>query len=370
MLVLLNGLQAGNRSGTGVYTAELAYWLPQESDDAEIVTVWPRDVEHPRLGSLPHGAFHLREGRGPIRRVLYDQWGIKRDRKRLRADLVHYPASVGALCGAENMVVTVHDVSFLHNPGWFRSGRALYYRHGVARSVRLAKRVIAVSQATANDLVERLNVPSERVDVVPNGVGESFRPVGDAVRNEVCERYGLPEAFLLYVGTLEPRKNLARLIQAWSSVAGQCPHHLVLAGREGWGVGSIRRAAAGSPHAERIRFLGHVPVEDLPALYGAAAASLYPSLFEGFGLPVLEAMACGTPVLTSKVSSLPEVAGEAALSVDPTDVEAISEGILRLLTDQELRRSLKEKGTARAAEFSWRRTAQRTLESYRAALAP
>lgn len=374
MLVLLNGSQAGNQSGTGIYAAELAQWLPTVGapSGVDVATIWPEGIPHARLDFPAHEAFVYRRIRGPLGRIWYDQIGINGDVKRLRADLVHYPASVGNLFGVSNMVVTVHDLSFLHDPGWFHHGRAVYFRFAVSRSVHIATRIIAVSQHTADDLVRCLGVPRERIDVIPNGVDASFRPMEERCEHEdvkaIRKRLNLPQRFVLYVGTLEPRKNLVRLIEAWSSIAGECPHDLVLAGRDGWKVEPIRAAAAASPYAERIHFAGHVARESLPALYNAADAFAYPSLFEGFGIPPLEAMACGTPVLTSNVSSLPEVVDDAAVLVEPTDVDAIAEGLRRLLTDEELRDSLRNKGLARAAHFSWKQTAERTVSAYRLAL--
>ena len=195
-----------------------------------------------------------------------------------------------------------------------------------------------------------------------------FRPADEERRAAVRARYRLPERFFLYLGTIEPRKNLARVIAAWTRLAETCPLDLVIAGREGWKVGPIRAAAAGSTHTTRIHWIGFVEGADAAALYSCADALVWPSLWEGFGLPPLEAMACGTPVMTSNVSSLPEVTGDAAVLVDPGSVDAIAEGMARLATDTALREDLAQKGQARAATFAWKRTAELTLESYRAAV--
>lgn len=368
MLVLLNALQAGNRSGTGVYTARLVQHLPGLAQDIDIAVIWPRHIPRPRFDYPVRQAFLPRDGRSGLRRILYDQIGIRRECRRLRANLVHYPANVGNLFETPRAVLTVHDLSFLRNPAWFRWERAMYYRHAVKRSVRSAERIIADSYATAVDLQDMLGVPRDRIDVIPLGVDDAFQPVSPDEVAAVRHKYGLPPSFFLYYGTLEPRKNLPRLIEAWSAIAGECPQDLVIAGREGWQVGSIRKAAEGSAYASRIHFVGFIPREELPALIGTAHAFVWPSLWEGFGLPPLEAMACGVPVLTSNVSSMPEVMGDAALLVDPADVKTLATGMGRLAADDTLRVELKAKGLARAAQFTWERTAERTLAVYRKVL--
>ena len=367
MRVVLNGSQAGNRSGTGQYTGQIARWLPSLAQDVDIQVTWPSSAPRPACDREAFQAFHERDIGGPVSRVIYDQFRFGRDARGLGADLIHCPANVGTLRGGISMVLTVHDLSFLVEPGWFRRERAAYYRAAVARSVRRAARVIAVSEATARDVCERLGRDRETIDVIPNGVDERFRRESEARQAEVRAAYGLPDRFWLFYGTHEPRKNLPRLIQAWSSVAEECPVSLVLAGRAGWKVGPIVKAVEQSPHADRVHFPGYLRQEDLPAVISAAQAFVYPSLYEGFGIPVAEAMACGTPVLTSNVACFPEVVGDAALMVDPRDTEAIADGLRRLAQDPELRASLAEQGRARAAGYDWKRTAQLTLATYRKA---
>ena len=366
MLVMVNGMQAGNRSGTGICTRELARRLPQLGGDIRVVVAWPREIPLPD-GADPD-AFVLRDIRGPLARIRYDQFGFVRDARRVGADLLHYPANVGNLRRGMRQIVTIHDLSFLHHPEWFRAGRALYYRHGVARSVRLAERVITVSQATADDVRSRFALGADKVRAVPNGLDKRFRPASPEAQARAREQYRLPDRFLLYVGTHEPRKNLPRLVRAWSAVAGNCPLDLVLAGRQGWKTEPIRREAEASPSRDRIHFPGYIEDADLPALLSAARAFVYPSLFEGFGLPVLEAMACEVPVVAADTSSLPEVAGDAAFLVDPLDEGALGAALVRIATDAALRQDLRKKGIDRAKRFSWDRTAEQTLDVYREVL--
>lgn len=363
MKVLLNGLQSGNLSGTGRYTTEIVRRLGRKHEKIDLHVLWPQDVDANEIG-LPPSSITLCNARQPLRRAYWDQRGILNVAKRIGAQLIHYPANVGNLFSYANSVVTIHDLSFWRQPEWFLPGRATYYRLAVKRSVRTARCVIADSQATASDLSELMDVPRERIRVVPLGIEEHFRPADGESRDSARRKYNLPEAFLLFVGTLEPRKNIVRLIHAWSMLADEMPYDLVIAGRQGWKTESMFAARAQDPHGDRIHFPGFIAYEDLPAVLGAARAFVWPSLWEGFGLPPLEAMACGVPALTSNTSSLPEIVGDGALQVDPSDLDAIARGLHSIATDESLRNDLIRKGKARAATFTWERTANELLSVY------
>ena len=356
MRVIIDGTQAGNRSGTGEYTLQLAKWLPRVAGDIEVSCAWPEGEP------VPEGAAAVPGPRGRVRALNYLVSGGSWLR---HAGLIHYPASIGHAGNLARAVVTVHDVSYLVNPAWFRRVHAVYYRGMISRSARGAAAVIADSEATASDLERRLGLARDRIRVIPLGVDETFRPAPPEAVERVRARYGLPERFLLFVGTLEPRKNLPRVVEAFGHIADAIPHGLVLAGRAGWKCGPLRRAVAASPATGRIRMPGFVAREDLPALLTAAEGFVWPSLYEGFGLPPLEAMACGTPVLTSSAASLPEVVGDAALMADPEKTQDIADQMRALATNDALRRTLREKGLRRVREFTWQRTAERTAEVYR-----
>ncbi len=368
MLVLLNALQAGNRSGTGRYVRELVRWLPMLTDDFDIAAAWPRDLPRAQHEQEGRVAYLVRDAYPAWRRLLYDQLGIRSDQRSLRANIIHYPANIGSLSEIHNMVLTVHDLSFVRNPAWFRKGRAAYYRYAVRTSVHYARRIIADSRATAIDLCERFQAPEDKIDVVPLGVDSQFQPASPEAQTAIREKFHLPEQFFLYMGTLEPRKNLPRLIRAWDHIAGTCSFDLVIAGRDGWKTKPIYEAAASAIHAKRIHFPGFIEETDQPALLSAATAFVWPSLWEGFGLPLLEAMACGTPVLTSNVASIPEVVDDAALTVNPEDEEAIADALLRLAENSTLCTDLARRGSARAEQFTWLHTAELTLDSYRSML--
>ncbi len=249
-------------------------------------------------------------------------------------------------------VLTVHDLSFLRVPESSDPRLRAYLERVVPRSVRRARVILADSIATRNDLVDLLGTEPERIEVVYPGLEPQFARVTDPTAiAAVRARYDLPARFVLAVGTLQPRKNLVRLIEALALLPKGCDVHLVIAGGPGWMYERIIELASAS--AGRVRLLGYVRDADLPALYSLAEALAFPSLYEGFGLPVLEAMACETPVLTSNVSSLPEVAGDAALLVNPLDTSEIAHALTLLLDDTERREELVRRGRERSSQFTW-----------------
>lgn len=369
MKVLLNALQAGNRSGTGVYTAQLAARMPSLAGEDRVRVVWPAALPRPKTPAGTGDAFLTRANADARSRIFYDQVGIRRDIRAEQIDVVHYPANVGSVLPLRNMVITIHDLTFFHNPSWYRFERVHYYRKAVAWSAARASRIIAVSKATADEVSKILAVPADRVDVVHNGVDERYAPRTQEEQLAVQGKYRLPNRYFLFVGTIEPRKNVARIIQSWSRIAHEVEEYLVIAGREGWKVGPIHLEAERSDFTSRILFPGFIDAEDLPAVMSGATALVYPSLYEGFGIPVAEAMACGVPVLTSNVSSLPEVAGDAALLVMPTSVDEMANAMLRLARDTALREEFAAKGLVRARQFNWTRAAEETLACYRRVLA-
>ena len=290
---------------------------------------------------------------------------------RLRArqvDLFHGPAVFLPLTKLGfRTVVTIHDLVAFRFPATIPMKYGLYMRLMIRLAVRSADQVIAASQQTRDDLVNRLGVPAEKITVIYGGLASRFEPMRDALRlAEVRCRYGLREPYILFVGNLEPRKNLVRLIEAFGRLKAResIPHQLVLAGKRGWLFRPIFETVEQLGLNREVIFTGYVPPEDLPALYGMADLFTFPSLYEGFGLPVLEAMACGTPVVTAPTGSIPEVAGDAAWYVDPWDVEALTEGLARVLKDFETRSKLVARGVLQAKRFSWTKTAEATLQIY------
>jgi alpha-1,3-rhamnosyl/mannosyltransferase len=268
----------------------------------------------------------------------------------------------------------MHDMSVYRCPQHQPLKAVAVHRAIIPAVARRVSLIVTVSESARQDILHYLKVPPERVRVVYEGVGPQFRPQmqrdqpdPDAVRR----RYGLHFPYILTVGTREPRKNHRRLIPAFSWLVEQehLPHHLVIVGAGGWKGRSLQAEASKSPVASCIHYLGYVPAVDLPGLYHAAAAFAFPSLYEGFGLPVLEALACGVPTLISSDPALVEVAGEGtAIVVDPNSVQSIAEGLQRLLSDATLADSLRARGFARAREFSWDKCAADTYQLYREVL--
>jgi glycosyltransferase involved in cell wall biosynthesis len=265
-------------------------------------------------------------------------------------------------------VLTVHDVLYERFPEYFT--RWDYYRHkiGVPWSCRRADHVITVSETSKRDLVELYELDASQVSVTYQGPDECFRPLDRVVaRNQVRARYGIEQEFLLYVGAIQPRKNIPRLLSAFARVKAErkLPHKLVIVGPKAWKTRGAFEALENNPAKRDVIVTGYVPREDLPHFYNAAEAFVYVSLCEGFGLPVVEAMACGAPTVTSRGSSLEEVAGDAAVLVDASDEQAIAGAIEKVLLDCELRAVLRERGLARSKEFSCRKMATQTQEIYR-----
>jgi glycosyltransferase involved in cell wall biosynthesis len=279
-------------------------------------------------------------------------------------DVMLVPAHVMPLVCPVATVVTVHDLGYLYYPQAHRLLDRWYLDRTTRRHARLAAHIIADSRATCSDLLERYQADPKRLSVVYPGHDESLRRIEDPeVIAAARSRYGIDNDYLLYLGTLQPRKNLVRLVEAFARLRSLAADaQLVLAGKKGWLYDELFACVKRLGLEGQVIFPGYVAGEDKAALLSGALALVYPSLYEGFGLPVLEAMACGTPVLTSNVSSLPEVAGQAALLVDPLDVESIASGIGRIIMEADLRHMLVERGYQQVHKFSWTEAAHQVLE--------
>jgi glycosyltransferase involved in cell wall biosynthesis len=299
---------------------------------------------------------------GGVGRIL---WALARAAARERVDALHvqYFAPMGY---AGPLVLTVHDLGFIHVPASFPPSHRLLMRALVPWSVRRATRIITGSEFTRRDLEVRYGIASHRISVIWNGAGENFRPLTETEARAVLARYGLEPGFLFALGRLNRRKNLGSLLRAYAALRaqGRADLSLVIGGKVDHGAEEIVR---GFGESSRINWVGFIPDADLPAFYAAAACFVYPSLFEGFGLPLVEAMACGCPVVSSDRTSCPEVVGTAGLLVDPEDVTAIAAAIARVLDDDALRADLRDRGLARSRLFTWQETARQTLAVLREA---
>lgn len=355
--------------GIGTYVQGLLGGLARLDPQNRFV-VFVRRAGEPLLPPLPAN-FEVLRAEAPgysLRELIGLSWSLRRRPLDLY-HATHYslPAALPAAS-----VVTVHDLIHLLFPEHLPGRLALLYaRLMLGRAARLTRRVIAVSQATSIDLQRELGLAEARIDVVPNGLDAAFlRPVGASELGARLASLGLVRPYLLFLGNPKPHKNLARLLAAYRRLVdrGDDPPRLVLAGARDREQAELVAESLRCNLGERIEVLGHVPAADLPALLQGATLFLFPSLYEGFGLPVLEAMATGTAVLASDVPALRELTGGCAYLVDPLDVEALAEGIAHCLADTPRRESLAARGHERARSFSWDRTARQTLEVYARAL--
>ena len=281
-------------------------------------------------------------------------------------DVLHSPDFIppaGARCPT---VITVHDLAFLLYPRFLTRESARYYGQ-VDEAARIADHIIAVSESTKRDTVRLLGVPEEKITVIHEAAHPLFTPItNEEALARVRTRYNLPSEFILFVSTIEPRKNIPTLLRAFRRLRDNYKSQAVLAiaGNRGWLVEEVDAVIEELNLGEAVRCLGGVPNEELVYLYNAAKLFVLPSFYEGFGLPPLEAMACGTPVIVSNTSSLPEVVGDAGWLVNPEDVEGLTVAMYRILTDENLRHEMRSKGLKRAATFSWDRAARETIQVY------
>lgn len=316
------------------------------------------------IARAPH--LHLMEpvpwaNGSPLRRIAWERLALPDVLYVLGADVFHAPANVLPARLPCPSVVTVHDLAFMRYPQFLRLSRRLYQRRFTARSVVRATRVVAVSESTKQDVVELLRVPEERIHVIYPGIAADFQPVGDPeTLARFRAKYGLPEQYLLYLGTLEPRKNLLTLVEAYARLRGQMADAppLVLAGAKGWYYEPLFSRVRALGLERVVVFPGYVARDEQPLWYAGAELFVFPSLYEGFGLPVVEALACGTPTITSNVSSLPEVAGDVARQVDPRNVEALARLLQEVLADGDARERMARAGPAWASQFSIARMAR------------
>ncbi|MCC6458457.1 MAG: glycosyltransferase family 4 protein [Caldilineaceae bacterium] len=297
-----------------------------------------------------------------------EQWLLPLELIRFSLDLLHSTDFIPPLYTTVPTVITVHDLAFLHWPHFLTKDSAAYYGQ-IDRAVRRAEHIIVPSESTKQDLTAMLGVPPIKISVIYEAADELFVPLPvEPTRAEIIKKYHLPESFVLFVGTIEPRKNVDGLIRAFHhlrSKYGVNDTALVIAGGKGWLYNETVDLIRQLKLEQSVFLIGRVADEDLHKLYVAARCHVHAAHYEGFGLPPLEAMACGTPTIVSNVSSLPEVVGDAALLVDPSNWEEIAVAIHRLLSDDQLHAEMSEKGLQRARYFNWESAARRTMEVYR-----
>jgi glycosyltransferase involved in cell wall biosynthesis len=350
-------------AGVSVYTENLIRALLAHHSEHEWVAFAGRDapvVSGLRVIASPFPVH------SPMTRIPWEQVILPALASVVRPDVLHATVNVLPLAAPGASVVTIHDLAFLRHPERFASAKVAYLRAAVPASVKKAKHIIAVSQHTRHDLVDLLHVPPERISVVYSGVHADFRPFPDTDRQRARRRFSGGRPYILHVGTLEPRKNLDVLIRAYANLREtlDVPHVLVLAGGAGWMFQNLYDLVVTLGVQDHVQFAGYVLPSDLPHLYNGADLFVYPSAYEGFGLPVLEAMACGVPVITSVSSALTELAGDACLTVTPGKHDELLPAMARVLEDRQLSACLRKAGIRRAGGFTWRSTAQGTMAVY------
>ncbi len=372
--IYANSLLSREHGGVEVYTDELVSRLPRFGREHDFCLYFNcfrrRHQAATDRFTRPGVHTHVCGIPGRLLEPLHLYLHVPVDWLAGKVDVMFYPSFVAPPQRSGRAVVTVHDLIPLSDPQFCEPHHIRYCKRRVPASLRRANAIIAVSAHTKELVEERFGLPAERIHCIPNGVHQRFRPPYDVqVADPTLSRYGIRGPYLLFVGTIEPRKNLVRLVQAFGRAAWGAvrEHTLVIVGKPAWDTARVTAAIDGLGRGVRVLRPGHVDAEDLPALYGAATALLFPSLAEGFGIPALEAMACGCPVLTSAIPPLSELVADAALTVDPWDTDAIADGIRRLVENSELRQALRARGLRRAEDFSWDKTAAQTLAVLEAA---
>ena len=352
-------LETPRRSGVGNYTAQLLSALTARNDDRRYALLASRTLNG---HTLPNTLCRI----GPTfpNRSVWMQWVLPHVLDRLQPQLCHFTNSIAPLKAPCPIVLTLHDMSLFLHANMHPLKSLLVARPIVPIAARRAAAIITVSQHAKQDIVNVLRVPPDKVHVVYEAAAPQYRIIDDECElDRVRRKYDLHQPFVLYVGTIEPRKNLSRLVQAFAR-ARRSPTQLVLVGQLGWKYAALLKQIDALQLGTAVRLIGYVPDDDLPALYSLARVFAFPSIYEGFGLPIVEAMACGTPVLTSNQSSMIELGDGAAQLVDPFSVKAIADGLRQMLSDATLRAELRCAGFERAAQFSWTRAAEETVKVY------
>jgi glycosyltransferase involved in cell wall biosynthesis len=362
---------AGYRqAGVSRFTEQLVRALQRRDRNAQY-SVFVNETASGGFADSDNMRFHTTRlpAHKPLVRIFWEQCILPAVARASALDVLHCPVNVLPLITPCPAALTIHDLTFLTYPDRFKQERRTYLWALTRLSARKASRIMTDSANTRQDVTRLLDVSADKIEVVYPGVDPAFHPRPAEEIRAFRQSKGLPEQFILYVGTLEPRKNVDTLIRAYALLTERMPRvcPLVIAGARGWMVerifAEVERAALG----DRIRFPGYVEAAELPLWYGAASLFVYPSLYEGFGLPVLEAMACGTPVVVSDVSSLPEVVGDAGVRVDPRSSDQLADSLAEILQSSAKREQMAAAGLTRAASFTWERAADQAARIYRQA---
>jgi glycosyltransferase involved in cell wall biosynthesis len=364
---LLSPKSGYRRAGIHQYIAQLLRHLPRLNGRTEYLIYTQDNNAIPRRAgnriipsSLPT------EKR--LFRILWEQSAWPIQAARVGVDLLHSMAFVTPILTRIPTIVTVYDLSFVHFPEKFPTSQRLYLQTQTARSVKQAQRVITISEATRKDLYRHFNVPLEKIDVIFPGVEPHYQQLPQESLNTFRDEKNLHKPFILHVGTLQPRKNIPVLLEALAALKNQ-DIELILAGGKGWLYDQIFSQIKDLGLADQVRFTGYVRDEELPFWYNAAKVLVFPSVYEGFGMPIIEAMACGTPVIAAHTSSIPEAGGEAALYFEPHDVEKLTQQLAEIFENDDLLHNMRQSGFMQSRKFSWERAGSETVRIYADVLA-
>lgn len=341
----------GQKSGFGFYVKNLIDHLEKIDSKNEYVLIAPT----------------TEKDFSTSQRFVWDQFSFPQQAAKEKVDILHQPCFSAPIFYRGKVILTIHDLISHYFPQNMPSGSRLYFSKWMPLTYNRAQKIIAISENTKADIIKLLKIPAEKIVVIHSAVGEEFKPINDQNRiNEVKVKYKTGENFILDVGTLEPRKNLSFLVRAYHLALnqGKINHNLVLTGKKGWYFESLFKLVEDLKLQDKVIFSGYVPDADLPALYNAADLFCFPSLYEGFGFPPLEALSCGTPVIAANNSSIPEVVGDAGVLLPIDDEQVWAENITKLLEDEKLRENYSRLGLEQAKKFSWAKTAQETIKVY------
>jgi glycosyltransferase involved in cell wall biosynthesis len=356
-----------NPVGAGIYIIQLINALQQENTDQEIfVFAFPHILDHVNITESQRFKWVIKDYKSPPFRLIWEQAVLPILARQWRLDLLHSLHYTRPLILPCKSVVTFHDMTFYKLPSFHTKIKRMYFQYAIQASASLSDAIITVSENTRKDAINLLKLPNHKIFATPSGISNNFSPIKDYELLDKCRiKYNLPQDFILYVGLIEPRKNIPSLLRAYHKLTleDQVPF-LVIAGRPGWGIEEVNYYIDALNLKDKVHFTGYVDREDLPMIYNLATIFVYPSIYEGFGFPPLEAMACGTPTITTAISSMPEFVGDACLLVPPQDDEALYQAIKKLLYNKDLQQDLSIKGHQQASQFTWERTARETLEVY------
>jgi glycosyltransferase involved in cell wall biosynthesis len=365
-------LTVGEKAGVGYYTANLVDALAK-IDRINEYLLYPffYYIYHPdfKTAIAPHQKnFYLHYEKIP-KKIIDRLWYSRVPRKWIlgNVDILHSTTFCAPRDHYGKLIVTIYDISFLTLPECHTETNRRHCLNGTLDAVKFADRIIAISNHGKQELIKYFDIDPDRIVVTHLAAKDIFVPCGVEEQNRVLEKYGISPHFIFTIGSFEPRKNIGTLIRAYVNLPEivKKKHPLVIGGGKGWLNSDVDTLIA-SQASDRILRIGYVDEQDLPALYSAAAVFVYPSLYEGFGLPILEAMSCGAPVIASNTSSMPEIGGNAALFFDPADVRQLTAILLEVTGNENLRKELCRKGRERSGQFSWEKTAKETLKIYEA----